>query len=76
MKTIFFHMNQLGDLLFSLPALAAARKQWPGNVIYCVAKPEHLEIIKEAGLADVLIPKNPPVLQVRSVYSRGSGMKR
>ena len=56
-KIIFFHMNQLGDLLFSLPVLSAARKQWPGKVIYSVAKPEHFEILEKAGLADVLVPK-------------------
>jgi ADP-heptose:LPS heptosyltransferase len=31
MKTVFFHLNQLGDLLFSLPSLKAAKSQIDGH---------------------------------------------
>ena len=58
MKIVFFHMNQLGDLLFSLPVISAARAQNTENRIYCVARPHLLPLIDATGLADVLIAKD------------------
>ncbi len=57
MKLIFFHMNQLGDLLFSLPALSSARKEWPDAKIYCVVRPEHVPLIEAGGYANVVLPR-------------------
>ncbi|MBN1823572.1 MAG: glycosyltransferase family 9 protein [Endomicrobiales bacterium] len=50
-------MNQLGDLLFSLPVLSAARKQWPGRKILSVVRPELAELLEETGLVDEVVPK-------------------
>jgi ADP-heptose:LPS heptosyltransferase len=58
MNIIFFHMNQLGDLLFSLPVLSAARKQNPQNRIICVARQQFLPLLAASGFADELVAKN------------------
>jgi len=50
-------MNQLGDLLFSLPVLSAARKEWPEKTIYCFARPDHIPLLAVCGFADRAIPK-------------------
>ena len=54
---LFFHMNQLGDLMFSLPVLAGARSCWPGKRLVSVARPEHVSLIKATGLADEVISR-------------------
>ncbi|MCA6071648.1 MAG: glycosyltransferase family 9 protein [Endomicrobium sp.] len=56
-KIVFFHMNQLGDLLFSLPALKAA-KQEPNSKIYSVVNSNLSPLLVSAGLVDGIIPKN------------------
>lgn len=56
-KIIFFHMNQLGDLLFSLPILDATRKQYPNIKIYSVVKQNLAELLDSTGLVDVIFIK-------------------
>ncbi|AKL97921.1 glycosyltransferase family 9 protein [Endomicrobium proavitum] len=55
-KIVFFHMNQLGDLLFSLPVLKAA-KQETGAKIYSVVKPALAPLLISSGVADATIEK-------------------
>lgn len=50
-------MNQLGDLLFSLPVLEAARKQYPNAVIYSVVRPNLAELLRATGLTDKIFIK-------------------
>jgi ADP-heptose:LPS heptosyltransferase len=55
-KIVFFHMNQLGDLLFSLPILKAAKQEL--NVkIYSVVKASLAPLLMASNLADETIPK-------------------
>lgn len=56
-KIIFFHMNQLGDLLFSLPVLQTVRKQYPGIKIYSVVKANLAGLLKSTGLVDKIFIK-------------------
>ncbi|MCX5779122.1 MAG: glycosyltransferase family 9 protein [Elusimicrobia bacterium] len=56
---IFFHMNQLGDLLFSLPVLAAARKQWPEKRILSVVRPALGPLLTASGLVDGVVVRHP-----------------
>ncbi|MDD2523825.1 MAG: glycosyltransferase family 9 protein [Endomicrobiaceae bacterium] len=56
-KIIFFHMNQLGDLLFSLPILEATRKQYPNIKIYSVVKQNLVELLDSTGLVDKIFIK-------------------
>jgi ADP-heptose:LPS heptosyltransferase len=62
-------MNQLGDLLFSLPVLASARKQWPEKRMISVVRPALAPILKASGLVDdiVLRPHAGIVAPVRLV---------
>jgi ADP-heptose:LPS heptosyltransferase len=56
-KIAFFHMNQLGDLLFSLPTLEAARRRKPSAQIVSIVRPELAPIVAASGLVDRVIPK-------------------
>ncbi|GMO65522.1 MAG: hypothetical protein Nk1A_2950 [Endomicrobiia bacterium] len=56
-KIIFFHMNQLGDLLFSLPVLKAVRQEL--NVKICsVVRSTLAPLLLSSNLVDAIIPKN------------------
>ena len=54
-KVVAFHQNQLGDLLFSLPALKAIRDQRQEVVISSVVRPYLSELLKETSLVDEII---------------------
>lgn len=54
-STVFFHMNQLGDLMFSLPLIAAMRKQWPNRTLVSVARPALCPLIRATGFVDDVI---------------------
>lgn len=55
MKVVAFHQNQLGDLLFSLPALKALKDQ--NAVISSVTRPNLAGLLKETSLVDEIIIK-------------------
>ena len=48
-KIIFFHMNQLGDLLFSLPVLKAAKEEL-GSQNYSIISKDLAPILIASGL--------------------------
>lgn len=50
-------MNQLGDLLFSLPLLAGARKTCPEMKIYSLVKKDFSNLLKATGLVDEVFIK-------------------
>jgi ADP-heptose:LPS heptosyltransferase len=52
-----FHLNQLGDLLFSLPALYALRQRFTVAHITSVARPAHRDILLLSGLADEVLER-------------------
>jgi len=56
-----FHMNQVGDLLFSLPALYNLRTAFPEAHITSVARPHCKELLLLSGLVDEIIerPRRP-----------------
>ncbi len=56
-KIIFFHMNQLGDLLFSLPVLKATKQKYPNIKIYCVARKNLAGLLQSTGLVDKIFLK-------------------
>jgi ADP-heptose:LPS heptosyltransferase len=56
-KIVFFHMNQLGDLMFSLPLLAAARKTLTGARLVSVVRPELAPLLAGSGLTDEVLPR-------------------
>lgn len=50
-------MNQLGDLLFSLPVLKATRQKYPNIKIYCVVRKNLAELLKSTKLVDKIFIK-------------------
>lgn len=54
---IFFHMNQLGDCIFSLPLLSAARKEWRDKRLVSVARPSLAPLLQASGLVDEVIQR-------------------
>lgn len=49
---VTFHLSQIGDLLFSLPALAALRGKWPGARMVAVMRPPLAELVRTSPLLD------------------------
>ena len=56
-KIIFFHMNQLGDLLFSLPVLKATKQKFPNTKIYCVVRKNLAGLLQSTKLVDKIFLK-------------------
>ena len=56
-KIIFFHMNQLGDLLFSLPVLKATRQKYPNIKIYRVVRKNLASLLESTKLVDKIFFK-------------------
>lgn len=52
-----FHLNQVGDLLFSLPAIYNLRSHYPEAEIISVARPYLKDLIRMSGLVDRVIER-------------------
>ncbi|MDR3048451.1 MAG: glycosyltransferase family 9 protein [Elusimicrobiota bacterium] len=61
-KTVFFNMNQLGDLIFALPVILAAKAC--GEQVYCIVKSSFAPILQKAELIDGFIDKSLPFVQL------------
>lgn len=57
MNIVCFHLNQVGDLIFSLPALKCLRDSFPGSIITSVVRPSQMEILESTGLVDFILPR-------------------
>jgi ADP-heptose:LPS heptosyltransferase len=62
-KIVFFNMNQLGDLLFALPIIKAA-KEGGDSYIYCIVPPALASILQASGLIDGFIDKQKPFFKL------------
>ncbi|MDI6827011.1 MAG: glycosyltransferase family 9 protein [Armatimonadota bacterium] len=64
---VCFHLNQLGDLMFTLPAIYNLRSHFPDARIVSVARPAHRELLMLTGLVDNVIerPYGPFMAKVR-----------
>ena len=60
-KIIFFHMNQLGDLLFSLPVLKATKQKYPDIKMYCVAKKNLVGLLESTKLIYKIFTKEESI---------------
>jgi len=49
---VTLHLSQIGDLLFSLPALAALRARWPGARVTAVMRPHLAELVHGSPWVD------------------------
>ena len=50
-KICILHLNQIGDLVFSLPLLKSLRDQFPQAVIHSIVKPYLAELLKDSPYA-------------------------
>jgi len=50
-----FHLNGLGDLLFTLPALLALRESFPGATICSVVRPGLAPLLQDSPLVDEVV---------------------
>lgn len=57
MKVCVIHLNQIGDLVFSLPLLKSLRDRHPGALVHSVVKPPLGELLKGSPLVDEVLPK-------------------
>lgn len=57
MRILCFHLNQVGDLVFSLPALKCIRDSFPESHITCVVRPGLKEVLESSGLPDEVLPR-------------------
>ncbi|MCX8053679.1 MAG: lipopolysaccharide heptosyltransferase II [Armatimonadetes bacterium] len=55
MRIVCFHLNQVGDLIFSLPALKCLRDSFPGAHITSVVRPPAKEVLECTNLADEVV---------------------
>lgn len=58
MNIVCFHLNQLGDLMFSLPALQSLRDSLPDAHITSVVRPELKELLEWSRLTDRILTRN------------------
>jgi ADP-heptose:LPS heptosyltransferase len=70
-KIVFFHMNQLGDTLFSAPILKAAKEE-SGAKIYSVIKSGLAPLLISSGLIDGFIPKELSFFQLIKALKKES----
>jgi len=58
MRIVCFHLNQIGDLAFSLPALKCLRDGLPGARMTSVVRPPARELLECTGLADEVLVRS------------------
>jgi lipopolysaccharide heptosyltransferase II len=58
-KIVVFHLNQIGDLLFTLPALKALREAFPQAHITSVVRPHLAALLASGGLVDAIWSRRP-----------------
>ena len=57
-KICVIHLNQVGDLVFSLPFLKALRENYPDSEIHSIVKPYLRELITNSPYVDQIIIRN------------------
>jgi ADP-heptose:LPS heptosyltransferase/glycosyltransferase involved in cell wall biosynthesis len=58
-RVVLFHLNQIGDLLFCLPALRALRAAFPSATIASVVRPYLVPLLSCSPYVDEIIPRAP-----------------
>jgi lipopolysaccharide heptosyltransferase II len=58
-RIAIFHLNQVGDLVFSLPALAALRARFPEAEITSILRPNLAELMQASPFVDRLVVRKP-----------------
>ncbi len=74
-----FHLNQIGDLVFTLPALKALREGFPEAHITSVVRPHLVGLISHSGYVDDIVPRTSgrvsgPWRLARTLRRRGTDL--
>ena len=56
-KICIIHLNQIGDLIFSLPLLRALRENYPDASIHSLVKPYLQDLLADSPYVDIVIPR-------------------
>lgn len=56
-KICVIHLNQIGDLVFSLPVLKALRDAWPGAAVHSIVKPYLKGLLVDSPFVDEIYTK-------------------
>jgi heptosyltransferase-2 len=61
---LIFHLNQIGDLMFTLPALKALRESFPQARITSIVRPYLTDLVAHTGYVDEVIqrPRGGPLV--------------
>jgi hypothetical protein len=62
-----FHLNGLGDLMFTLPALHALREGFPGATITAVVRPGLIPLLEKSPLVDEVLARPKGGLSAQAV---------
>jgi lipopolysaccharide heptosyltransferase II len=62
-RALVFHLNQIGDLMFTLPALKALREAYPEARITSVLRPHLAGLVAESGFVDEILNRPSGPLQ-------------
>lgn len=58
-RVVVFHLNQIGDLMFTLPALKALRESYPAAHITSVVRPYLAGLLAESGFVNEVYQRPP-----------------
>jgi len=58
-RILVFHLNQIGDLMFTFPALKALREAYPAATITSVVRPHLAGLVSESTFVDEVLQRPP-----------------
>lgn len=56
-KICIIHLNQIGDLIFSLPLLKALRDNFPDASIHSIIRPHLIGLLTDSPYVDLVVPR-------------------
>ena len=69
-KICVIHLNQIGDLVFSLPLLKALRDNFPASKIHSILRPYLQELLDHSPFVDELIPRQSGVQEALKLLGK------
>jgi len=73
-RALVFHLNQIGDLIFTLPALKVLREAYPGAHITSVLRPHLAGLVAESGFVDEIL--NRPSAPLHAAVGLGLKLRQ